>query len=50
MTKGQKNIIKALITLAECIDQLEKVPPQIAQRPQFRTRKQLIKDILSEKS
>ena len=49
MTQGTKNIIKALRTLADCIDQLENVPQEVRLKKGFRSRRQLIDDILSSK-
>jgi hypothetical protein len=40
-------ITRALLALADCIDALENVDVSVKNRPQFRTRRQLIDDILN---
>lgn len=40
-------ITRALLALADCIDALENVDQSIKNRPQFRSRRQLIDDILN---
>jgi hypothetical protein len=43
------NVVKAIRTLAQCIDQLENVAPEVKQDKRFRSRLQLINDILEGK-
>ena len=40
-------IHRALMTIARILDQLEDVPEDVKNRPQFRSRAQLIDDILN---
>lgn len=49
MPEGQKRIIKALRALAECIDQLENISPEVKLNKNFRSRRQLVDDILTGK-
>jgi len=48
----EKNIIKAILKLAECIDNIESqwISEDTRKRSRFRTRKMLIEEILNEKT
>jgi len=48
---SRNKVRAALLKLAECVDQLEQIHfqnSQIMQRPEFRSRRQLIEEILDE--